>query len=388
MNSPQTTSYDRFADALARGGQDDALRWLAAQLHESRSYAEWFEVLKMQARRDAGLPFLAGDSDAAEDPARREDLERKLYEACGIVGEQLFRDGRPGLAWKYFQVVGDRSRAAALLREIPPTEENARDLIDVAIGADVDPAYGIDVTLRFKGTCDGISAFDQFAENWSRSTRADAAERLVNHVLDELGRNVQADLERRTGQAVGGTLSDWLASRRDLVTGSAYHIDPSHLVATIRIARLATSAASLRKALVLCAYGRRLDPSLVGAGDPPFEDQFESHEIFFRGALGENVDHALAYFGNEGPSAQDESTQDPRAAVMVDLLARHGRWKEALDWSLAGLGGREHSIANVPTALELARQAGALPRLAEWYRNRQSLLMYAVCLMEELRVES
>ncbi len=383
MNKFASTSYDQFAQSLANQGIDVALQWLADEFRQDRHYAEWFEVLKMQARHQVGLELIRIGDENSEDATRREQLEPLLYKACGQVGEQLFRDGQPAQAWKYFQLVGDRGRAARLLRGISANQSNVQELIDVALAAGVAPEYGIELTLQFLGTCNAITSFDQLMPYLPATVRDPSAGLLVRHVYNELTANVSAAIERREGKSPGiVALSELIEQRPWLFAEDAYHIDPSHLGATVRIARMTTERTALEQASSLCIYGQRLGSTLTGAGDPPFEELFVAHEKYFDAAMGTGFEPTLAYFRARLPAShQRGESASPAAEVLVDLLCRNNRWSDALRISLDWLDGTAGRNNPAPAALEIAQHAGELETLAKWFRERDNLLMYTVALL-------
>ncbi len=383
MNKFASTSYDRFAQTLTTKGVDASLIWLADEFRQYRQYAEWFEVLKMQARHQVGLELIRSGDENSEDAMRREQLEPLLYKACGQVGEQLFRDGQPAQAWKYFQLVGDCGRAARLLQGISANQSNVQELIDVALAAGVAPEYGIELTLKFLGTCNAITSFDQHMPYLPASVRDPSAELLVRHVYNELTANVSAVIERREGKSRGiAALSELIEQRPWLFAEDAYHIDPSHLGATVRIARMTTARAALEQANSLCIYGQRLGPTLIGAGDPPFEELFVSHAKYFEAAMGKGFEQTLAYFTARLPASHKVGeSPSPAAEVLVDLLCRNNRWSDALRISLDWLEGAAGQNNPAPAALEIAQHCGELETLAQWFRQRNNLLMYTVALL-------
>jgi hypothetical protein len=383
MKPTSNSSYDHFAQMLEGAQPDAALDWLAEEFHRERAYAEWFEVLKMKARREAGLPIVRMGSEP-QDLVSNEALEQALYRACAIVGEQLFRDGQPAKAWTYYQLVGNRGRAAEFLRQIPATSDNAAELIDVAIGADVAPDHGLELLLQFRGPCDAITTIDQMIMEWPRETRVACTARLVRHVYAELKECLLQTIRRREGSApTANNLLEMVDSRRWLFADAAFHIDPSHLAATVRLARLTTAPDALELARELCDYGRRLDRSLMARGVPPFDDLFEDHAAYFDAALGRDVDAVLNRFAARFDAASATEVQASVAAVMIDLLSRNERWSPALDWSLRGLNGADAEGGAAPAIIEIAEKSHRLADLARWYRDRDKLLLHCMALLRE-----
>ena len=391
MNDQTETNFDHLSQTIAKRGVDPALDWLEQEFTQHKQYPELFEILKMKARRQVGLPLTQTEEELSADAKSQEKLERLLYQACGKVGEMLFDEGRAALAWKYFQLVGDRRRAAQLLRAIPASDVNARELIGVALDEGVAPDYGIELTLRFLGTCSAITSMDQCMPFEKEPVRNEAADLLVRHVYRELTHNVIAEIESREGGAhpPQTSLVELFEPRPWLFAGVGFQVDPSHLAATARLGRMTTRHESLNQAIALCRYGQQLNPSLIGTGETPFEDLFVAHEKYFAAALGRNVETALEYFRERVPS--DSANRDAgrlAAEVLVDLLCRNHRWPEALQWSLDWLAAGAGNAGIVPSGLEIAKRSGQLPKLAEWYRQRSSLLMFGVSLLYEREGEN
>lgn len=385
MAESRDPKFELLDRAIARGGVDAALEWLAEDFTRQKQYAELFEVLKMRARRQVGLPLTQTEEEPVADEPTQERLERLLFQACGQVGELLFRDGRAALAWKYFQLVGDRSRARQLLREIPPTADNATELIDVALGEGVDPVYGIELTLQFAGTCNAITSMDQVMPFEKSPVRDGAAAMLLQHVHRELLRNVAGEIESHEGQRPQAEwLGELIAERDWLFAGDSFQVDPSHLAATVRLGRMTTNREGLQIAADLCCYGQRLNPSLIGAGECPFENLFVAHELYFLAALRQGLDSAIPYFQSRVPPAtvRNEPAR-AAAATLVDVLCRNRRWTEALPVSMDWLNGASVATGVVPSALEIARQCGQLDVLAAAYQAKGNLLMYGLAKLEQ-----
>ena len=76
-----------------------------------------------------------------------------------------------------------------------------------------------------------------------------------------------------------------LEDREWLFLNNNYHLDTTHLAATVRFARALDAAEPLRLALELTEYGRRLSAQFQYPGDPPFTNVYPSHAIFFRALL-------------------------------------------------------------------------------------------------------
>ena len=75
-----------------------------------------------------------------------------------------------------------------------------------------------------------------------------------------------------------------------------YYVDTSHLVSILGFSLELTDPATLRLAVELCEYGKKLSPMFHYRGDPPFEDIYADHGIFLKTLLGEDVETGIAHF--------------------------------------------------------------------------------------------
>ncbi len=132
----------------------------------------------------------------------------------------------------------------------------------------------------------------------------------------------------------------------------------------------------------LTEYGRRLSSQFQFQGDPPFADVYPSHGLFFASQLGRQVDEALAYFRAAAEAADPQEQGTAAAEVYVALLARLGRYDEAIEAALALVPPGSRASGFAPSVFELARRAGHYDRLVEACRQRGDLAGYAAALIE------
>ena len=186
---------------------------------------------------------------------------------------------------------------ADALAKIEPNDENLQDLIEIGLHEGVAPALGYELVLKNYGTCNAITTFEGALTSRPRGDQQAAAGLLLRHLHHELLANVRADIARQEGsEPKQATLAELVADRDWLFADNNYHIDTTHLAATIRFARLLEDPADLALAYDLTEYGRRLSTQFQFAGDEPFADVYPSHGLFFAAQLGRQVDEALAYF--------------------------------------------------------------------------------------------
>ncbi len=376
-------AFDELDSRLSREGIDAVFARLASRLKDEKKYHELFDVLLMQSRSRLGLPaILTMPIDDLEEPLRS-NVENAYLAACREVGTLLLADGKLREAWMYLRPVGDKQLVAAALAKIEPNDENVQDLIEIGLHEGVAPALGYSLVLQNYGTCNAITTFEGALAGRPRGDQQAGAALLLEHLHAELLTNVRADIERQEGKPPQETTLAALVADRDwLFAENNYHIDTTHLAATIRFARVLEDKAMLALALDLTEYGRRLSRQFQFAGEEPFAEVYPSHRLFFAAQLGQHVDEALSYFRERAGSVSVEEQGTAAAEVYVALLARLGRYDEAIEATIAGipLGVRTSGFA--PGLLELSRLAGSYERMMEVCRQRGDLVSYTAGLVE------
>jgi hypothetical protein len=383
MNS-SSTAFDDLESELTSAGPDAALERLAEQFREAGDFHGLFDTRLMQARRRLGLPIIL--TTPLEDLAEplRGQVETAYLEACRESGWLLWNTGKLREAWMYLRPLGENASVAEALARIEPNEDNLNSLIEIALQEGIAPAHGYNLILRNYGTCNAITTFDAEMGRFNCSQQQLAAELLIRQVHAELVANVRADIARREGNASDEhDLPDLLEDRDWLFADNGYHIDTSHLSAAVRIARIVEDPAVLQLAWELTEYGRRLSPTFQLAGDPPFEDVYPSHGLFFAAQLARQVDEAIARFRAKADKANLDEAGTGAAEVYVVLLIRLRRYKDALDEHIRLMPAGVRTTGFAPTVLELARMAGGYDRLLSVCRERGDLLGFAAGLLSK-----
>ncbi len=379
--------FDQLEAALFSGGPQRALESLAMALRAAGRHHELFEARLMAARHALGRPV--NDRTNLDDlPAPvREPLETAYLDACREVGHAFLQEDRLREAWMYLRPLGEKQAMAAKIAQTPVTAENIDLLIELALQEGLSPALGYELALTHYGTCSAITMFDSVAQGRTRAERDQLAQTLVRHLHRELLTNLQADIARRGEQVSDAAAAETndipkLVTDRDwLFTDLNYHVDSSHLAATVRIARLTTDAATLRLACELCEYGRRLAAPYQFASDPPFSQLYVDSTRYFRALLGEDVKSAVEFFHAQAQAAADAGANTAAAEVYVALLAHLGRADDALAASLEFLPAGAPVLDMAPGVWELAAQARAFDRVQLACRERADLLGFAAALV-------
>ena len=193
---------------------------------------------------------------------------------------------------------------------------------------------------------------------------------------------LKADIEQQQGTApTESTLRELVADRDWLCGEHAYHIDTSHLAATVRFARLLEESEHLRLGEDLTQYGRRLDAQFQYEGDEPFVELYPHHGLYFSALLGEDVEAALAHFRERAENVPVNEYGLVAIETYIGLLSRLGRHEEALNSALKLFGDAGYTNGQTISLLELSDKSGDFQPLIEHYRDRQDLLGFTVSLI-------
>jgi len=379
-------TFDRLQDQLSQTGADAVFQALVVQLKSDKKFHELFDTLLMQTRHRLGLPVILNVAlDDLAEPLRTQ-VEDAYLAACREVGTLLLEEGKLREAWMYLRPLGDKAIVAAALEKSEPNEETLQDVIEIALHEGVAPALGYQLVLKNYGTCNAITMFESAMLSRPRADQQAAAGLLLRHLHGELLANVRADIERQEGKPPKESTLATLAHDRDwLFQDNNYHVDTTHLNATVRFARLLEDPALLELAYDLTDYGRKLGGQFQFAGDEPFADNYPSHGLFFAAQLGRQVDEALAYFRSRAQSVSVEEQGTAAAEVYIALLARLKRYPEAIDATVECIPAGARSSGFAPSLFDLSRLAGNYDRLLGVCRERGDLVGFTAGLVEQSR---
>jgi hypothetical protein len=378
-------SFETLDRALEGEGPGAMLDALIEHLTETGAYRALLDALLLKTRFELGLPLVAPNSlsDVAE-PVRSQ-YEERYVDAIRKVGAKFLESGDIPAAWPYYRAIGEFEPISKAIAAYVPAEGDERlgAVIEVAFNQGANPKKGYELILNHYGTCSAISAFEQLPRD--EATRAACADRLVRQLHEHLVANVRAEISYRgeTPQPEASTLAELLSGRDWLFAEDAYHIDVSHLAATVRVAPLLVDPATIALALDLTEYGRRLSERHRYPGEPPFENTYEDHAFYLGAVLGRNVEEAIAHFRAKFTPPDPEVSDNPYVAqALVGLLVRLGRLDEAVDVAAEHLAGVPESMLACPSLAQLCQRAGKLSRLAAISRDRGDLVDYAAAILQ------
>ncbi len=407
--------FDRLAEVAASAGPAEAFEQLASSLAARGRWHALFDLRMLEARRGLGLP-LTGPVGSL-DEATREKLDTLSLAACREVGWPLLDAGAVAAGWVYLRAAASAEEAAARLADLadraalpeasaaepdacggdweggsPEDDQAARlaeEIIGVALWESVAPALGIDLVLRTQGTCNAITAYEQAVSRLPADRQAPAADRLVEHLHAELVRNLAADLEHRgIDTAPAAAAEAPLATLLNAAGGlgdASIHVDVSHLQSVLRIARVCTDRASIRRAWELARYACRLPAEVTYPGEPPFEQVGEASRHFYGGQLGIDTDAAVAFFRRAAATADPLEAGTLPADTLVVLLHRLGRDAEALQAAVGrSQEGGEPSVMQaagmIPPLVDLARGSGQWDLLLDACRRHGDEITFVATL--------
>ena len=372
---------------MEEGGIASCLERLVEQLEAQQKLQELFEARKMQVRLELGLPLLTNElPDTLGDDEKREVEDKliqryqKVYRDVGLL---MFQSGQLGQGWLLLQAAGEEELARSELESMEVHEEIMDEFIDVALRQGVAPALGFAAVLENYGTCNAITTYDQTMYNRPLADKQAAATQLVHHLHEELMATVKADIAQQKGsEPEETTLRELVAERDWLFTDGGYHIDTTHLASTIRFARCLDDEATLRKAIDLTEYGRRLDTPFQHAGEEPFTDIYPSHALLFHAYLGENVDEALEFFRTRAEEVDIAAEGSGAAETYIALLHRVGKTNEAAVATVKLIPPGIYTQGLAPTLFELCDETGEFQPLIDACVERDDLLGYAAGLIQ------
>jgi hypothetical protein len=375
--------FNDFESRLQSDGAAAALAHLAEHLKQAKRFGELFDVRLMQARLKHGLP--AAQSAALEslpEPLRRA-VEEDYLTACREIGFAVLAQGRLREAWKYLRPAGEQAAVAAALKRIALDEENAEEVVEVALHEGVAAEFGFKLLLDQYGLCNAISTMEVVVSHFPLPVKRAAAAMLVAELHSELIKTLRDEVAEREGNAPQtGSLRELLDGREWLFADGRHHIDTSHLSAVVRSARLIEDREALRLALDLTDYGRRLHPDHQYADDPPFADSYAAHNLFFAAQLGEQVDAALDYFRKQAEGNLAESENTMPAETYVVLLGRLERYREAIEAATRFLPPGRRVFRFAPPLVELCRAAGDLTPLLQRCKSDDDPVGFAGAMIE------
>lgn len=355
MTTTQAEIFAKLAEC-----SDDAPEMIDAMIthfREQRRPAELFEALKMRVRNRVGLPLVATEDETTRPDDIERQLEQGLLNACREAGTMLLQEGKVQEGWMYLRPTGDLELARRLLSDVEINDENYDEMIQVMLHEGVDVGRGYQAVLQHQGTCNSITLFEQALAGRRKSERQAAATQLLDHLYAELESLVRADIAQREPPASEDeSLGEMIQSRKWVLSEGGYHLDTTHIAATVRIASVLDAPSQLRKAWELTQYGRRLNPQFQYPGEEPFVDFYPAYAAYYATLLGETVESGLRLFERKARTVDVNQHGTAAIETYVDLLDRAGRPAEAIAAAIELVPDEVPSQRMVPMLIAMARR--------------------------------
>jgi hypothetical protein len=371
------SAFDTLGPMLESADPASSLDYLIRQFRESKDHHLMFEARLMKKRLELGLPLIQAPNLAALPADIQTKYQQFLVEAAQETGELFLAGGDIPKAWPYLRATGDVQRIAAAIERVEPGE-NVEAIIEIAFMQRVHPAKGLELVIEKFGLC---RALTYFGGNGGEKDRPQCIAVLAKNIYSELLASLENAIEEREGHKTGLTGITGMIEDRDWLFGEySSYIDPSHVVSLLQYSPEVTDPETLRQFHDLCEYGKRLSANFQFPGRPPFENPFVDYDHFVQALLGVGVDEHIAHFRKK--VVETETAGNWPAQILVNLLVRVDRYREALEVSLEYLPGAHASEIACPTAQQLCELAGDLDRLAELARERGDVLTYVAAHLE------
>ena len=363
-------AFERIEQAARQGGAQAALDLLVKMSRQDRNYPLLFEARLMQARHQIGLPLIFTSSLDDLPPGPRQLYEDAMKAAARETGSLFLGDGEILRAWPYFRAIGDPGPVAAAIETIE-SHDQLDGIIELAFGQGVHPRKGFELLLKHHGICRAITFFEQYPDPKSRQQ---CALLLLRALYSELAENLKHAIFRSEGQLPDAVSVADLIRDRDWLFGDLdSYVDTAHLTAIIPLALDFTDPEALQLAIELCDYGAHLSSKFECRSEPPFEDFFHDHAVFLRALTGCEMEAAVAHF--RGKVTAGRAGTGP-AQILVVLLMRLKRYREAIAVSLENLQDQNPSQLACPAIAQLCQLAGDYDSLRDVARRQGDLLNF------------
>jgi len=371
--------FEKLQQAFREGGSEQGFRALAERYLAEKNYPALFETRLMAARVEVGLPAILNGPPAGLDDETRKRYERAQIAAAREAGELFLADGKIYRAWPYFRAVGDAKPIRDALAKAEPEPDDVDGLVEIAFHEGIDPKRGFALILEHYGTCRAITNFNHYP---AEEGREESALLLTRTLYKDLLANLQRAVEQvEGGKPETDSIAELVEGRDWLFEGNAYYLDTSHVSSVVQMALNLDNEETLRMAVDLTEYGKRLGEMYHFQGELPFENTYEDCGLYIRALLGEKVEEAVAHFRKK-IAPEPDPYGDPPAQALVRLLVRLERYEEAAEVAAERLADVDPQRLACPSLYELCLAAGKPDRLAELAKGRGDLIAYAAALAE------
>jgi hypothetical protein len=386
MKHMEPTLFDELQTAFQSHGPTVAIERLCERLRERKEYTSLFYALLMKKRHELGVSPIPTGSASDLPPETHEPFEQAIRTSSRQVGQLFLDDGNIPQAWVYFRMIHEPAPVVEALEKKQPAEGEELDpLIQIAFYENVHPQRGFEWVLTRYGICSAITTLSNH-ELPQTEVRRHCIGRLVRALYRELKDRLGGEIERREGSVPNvESVRELMAGRDWLFAEDFAHIDTSHLSAVVQMSTQLEPGPELDLTREMCSYGKRISPRLQYPGEPPFENQYEDYGVYLDILAGVNVEEGVAHFRAKAEQSQPEEGETQPAEVLVNLLLRLNRPKDAVAVGRKYLAGSGHRRLSCPGLPELCERAGDYQTLAELARDQNDPVHFVAGLIAARR---
>ena len=380
MNS---TQFDDLQQTLSASGPTHAIDALCEQLREQGDYGNLFYALLMKRRHELGvLPIPTAPAQSLP-PAVHERYEAAIREAGNTVGRLYLDAGDIPRAWAYYRMIGESGPIREAIEKFEPgDDEQTGSVIEIAFHHGVHPTRGFDWIVKRFGICNAITTVTGQDFGNAPEVREHCVKQLVRALYHELRERLKADIENREAPVEGNPSVRELLRGREWLTGEdCYHVDVSHLTAVTQMSIHLPPGEELGLARELCEYGSQLSEQFQYPGDPPFEDHYRDYGVYLSVLAGDDVEAGIEHFRRKAAEADPNEVGTYPAQVLVNLLLRLNRPKDALAVARRFLAAADPGQISCPSIPDLCQRAGDYQTLAEVAREQNDPVHFLAGLL-------
>ena len=371
--------FELVEEALESGGSKAAFDVVLDKLRSEKNYPLLFEARLMQKRHELGLPLIQVESAPDLPEKTQSAYQQATVDAAREVGSLFLADGHIPSAWPYFRAIGESTSVAEAIEQIEP-QEGIDAIIEIAFYEGANPSKGFELILANYGICRAITTYGQYP---GTEGREDCARLLVGTLHSELLGTLKRVVSDQEGSAPEtDSISELIRGRDWLFEGNGYYIDSSHVASVVQLSLELEDRQILKLVLELADYGKRLSSLFQYKGDPPFQNIYEDHAVYLQALLGEDEEGAVEHFRTKVEESPPNGEESVPAQVLVGLLARLGRYPEAIEVSSEHLADVPSSELVCPSLPQLCQQAGAYKKLGILSRQQGDLLSYTAAALQ------
>jgi hypothetical protein len=300
--------------------------------------------------------------------------EGGIREAAREVGNLYLKNGNLPQAWVFFRMIEEPEPVRQAVENYQPgDDDDVQPIIQMAFYEGLAPRKGFDMVLSRYGLCSAITTASGELPH-SDEDKLYFVRSLVRALYNELRHRLAAEIENRFSLRPAaadeppdtpGVVSKLIKDRDWLFEDEAYHIDTSHLSSVVQMSMHLKPCLELNLARELCQYGQKLQGRFLGEDSPPFENGYADYEVYLSILASDRVEEGLAHFRNKVETADPDEAGTYPAEVLVNLLLKLERGKEAVAVARKHLTQAEGRQLTCPNLNELCQRFAAYETLAE-----------------------